>query len=52
MVNTGSVLDETKNYERFEDFGLSEEILLAIQKKGYEKPTEIQKNCFTLRFIN
>ncbi len=43
MLSTGTMLDPTKNYERFEDFGLSEEILSAIQKKGYEKPTEIQK---------
>lgn len=42
MKNT----DVTKSVERgsgFEVFGLSEEILLAIEKKGYTQPTEIQK---------
>jgi len=42
MKNT----DVTKNVERvssFEVFGLSEETLLAIEKKGYTQPTEIQK---------
>jgi len=42
MKNT----DVTKSVERgsgFEVFGLSEETLLAIEKKGYTQPTEIQK---------
>jgi ATP-dependent RNA helicase DeaD len=42
MENT----DVTKSVERgsgFEVFGLSEETLLAIEKKGYTQPTEIQK---------
>ncbi|MGB9615564.1 MAG: DEAD/DEAH box helicase, partial [Fervidobacterium sp.] len=32
-----------KTHEGFEDFGLSEDILLAIQKKGYQFPTPIQR---------
>ncbi|MGC8903273.1 MAG: DEAD/DEAH box helicase [Fervidobacterium sp.] len=32
-----------KTHEGFEDFGLSEDILLAIQKKGYQSPTPIQR---------
>jgi ATP-dependent RNA helicase DeaD len=42
MKNT----DVTKSVERgsgFEVFSLSEETLLAIEKKGYTQPTEIQK---------
>ncbi|MEN3043215.1 MAG: DEAD/DEAH box helicase [Fervidobacterium sp.] len=31
-----------KGYERFEDFGLSQDILDAVKKKGYVQPTEIQ----------
>jgi len=34
--------DKSKTYESFKDFGLSEDLLLAIEKKGYTTPTEIQ----------
>ena len=29
--------------QRFEDFGLSTEMLNALSKKGFEEPSEIQK---------
>lgn len=48
MLNEKSMVQATGNertetIERFEDFGLSKEILEATQKKGYIVPTEIQK---------
>lgn len=32
-----------KNYKIFEELGLSEEILSYIEKKGFKKPTEVQR---------
>jgi superfamily II DNA/RNA helicase len=32
----------------FKDLGVSEDILLAIEKKGYEKPSAIQEKVIPL----
>ncbi|MDD4006639.1 MAG: DEAD/DEAH box helicase, partial [Sphaerochaetaceae bacterium] len=34
--------------EEFRQLGLSEESLEALQAKGFEQPTEIQKQCIPL----
>ena len=32
-----------KEMQKFEDFGLSIEVLDALEKKGFEEPSDIQK---------